>query len=444
MKKSVELKQLRTAKREAQQVIVDKAKAENRDFNEAEAAAFDALTAEIRAFEPQIERAEQAEANELALANRNAVPVAGHSASEGESNEKGKIFRQANILKALREASPENSKGLTGAEKEMHEIGLEETRNANVKDSSSAKVHLSIPLNYLGRATQQTVTQDAGAYGGALVQNQAPRMVEPLRPTLAVEGLGATFMTGLSGGNIPLVVGNDFAMTFLAEGAAITPAKKTFAGPVLAPKRAGGAVDISNQLIMQSSVDAQSLVLKGLSNGFSQLLHKEIINGAGGVSITGLLSYVGISASAITAAALPTWALICELQALIEENDSTSDSLGYIVHPKIKALLKQISKDTGSGNFLLNDNAIDGLKYVSTSQIPKLSDGGTPAKDLYPILFGDFSQMYVGQWGSVNVTINPYSADLSDSLRLVLNTHADMQIANPKAFAKNGFIAAAI
>jgi hypothetical protein len=48
--------------------------------------------------------------------------------------------------------------------------------------------------------------------------------------------------------------------------------------------------------------------------------------------------------------------------------------------------------------------------------------------------------MTIGQWGSINVTVNPYSADLADSVRLVLNTHADMQIANPKAFAKNAFI----
>lgn len=442
MKKSVQLKQERTAKVEAQQQIVDAAKAENRAvdaFTEDEQNRFDALTEEIRAYAKKIETAEQVESNELMLASRTAAPV-DTSVSDGEGKEKQKVYRSVSMFKAMRDAAPGGA-GLSGAEKEMHEIGLEETRNANVRDAASQKTHLSIPLSYLGRATQQTVTQDSGSYGGALVQNQAPRIVQPLRPTLAFEKLGATFLTGLSGGNIPLVVGTDFSMSFLAEGAAITPQKKEFAGPTLSPKRAGGAVDISNQLLMQSSVDAEALVMNGLRNGFTQLLHSACINGAGGVAPTGLLSYTGVNAAAATAGIIPTWALIVELQSLIEEDDATSENLGFIIHPKIKGLLKQIKKDAGSGRFLLENDVIDGLPFVSTSQVPVQDDGADPAITTYPIIFGDFSQMYIGQWGSVNVTLNPYSADLSDSLRMVLNTHADMQIANPKAFSKNAFFA---
>ena len=136
---------------------------------------------------------------------------------------------------------------------------------------------------------------------------------------------------------------------------------------------------------------------------------------------------------------LLTVARVCETPTSLR--DATDNNLGFIIHPKVKAALKQIKKDAGSGRFLLEAMAIDGLPFVSTSQVPTLDAGGTP---VYPIIYGDFSQMVIGQWGSINVKINPYSADLSDSVRLVLNTHADMQIANPKAFAKNAFISAAV
>lgn len=436
MKKSVELKQQRTAKVEAQQAIVDTAKAEKRDFNATEEEAFDGLTAEIRVFTSKIERAEQVEANELLLAQRNATPVT-PAVSKGEEVEKEKVFRNVDIFKAMREAAPGGA-GLSGAEKEMHEIGLAENRAANVSNMGSTKTHLSIPLSYLGRATQQTVTQDDGEYGGALVHNQAPRIVAPLRPVLPFEALGATFMTNLSGGNIPLLVPGDYDMEWLAEGAAITPQKKKIGGPLLSPKRAGGAVDISNQLIMQSSTDVQALIMNGLKNGFARLLNSAVLNGPGGVAPLGILNYPGVNVADATASTLPTWAQIVELQGLIEENDSTEDSLGYIIHPRIKSLLKQVVKDAGSGRFLLEDKTIDGIPFISTSLMPKLTDGA--AKDVYPIIYGDFAQLFIGQWGSLNISINPYSADLSDSLRLVLNTYADVQIAQPKAFAKNAFI----
>ena len=434
MKKSDALKQQRHAANELQLALINKAKAENRDFTDAETQEFDTRKAEMDALDSQINRALEIEAVEQRAAITSASVVPG---GDGEQKEKDAMQKRFSIAKALREANPAMGKGvLTGLEKEIHEMGVEESRAAGVQ--TPADTVFSLPISML-RATQQTVTQDSGSYGGALVQNQAPRMVEPLRPRLVFEDLGATFLTGLSGGNIPLVVGNDFAMEFLAEGASITPQKKTYAGPTLAPKRAGGAVDVSNQLLMQSSLDVETMIMNGLINGFRQVLHSACINGAGGVAPTGLLSVAGVNVSTQSASGAATWASVVELQALIEEDNATEQSLGYLLHPKLKAALKQIKKDAGSGRFLYEEGMIDGVQAIATSLVPVLDASGTA---VYPLIYGDFSQMTIGQWGAINVSINPYSADLANSVRLVLNTHADMQIANPKAFAKNAFLTA--
>lgn len=432
MKKSDALKQQRHAANELQLALINKAKAENRDFTDAEVQEFDTRKAEMEALDTQINRALEMEAVEARAAAASATPVPGEG---GEEKELRKMQERFSVVKALREASP-NGKGLSGLEKEIHEMGIAENRTAKVEIPENTV--LSIPVS-MTRATAQTVTEDSGSYGGALVQNQAPRMVDPLRPRLVFEDLGATFLTGLSGGNIPLVVANDFAMTFLAETAAITPQKKTFAGPTLSPKRAGGAVDISNQLLMQSSLDVETMVMNGLKNGFAKLLHSTCINGAGGVAPTGLLNLAGVNVSTQASAAAATWARIVELQALIEEDDATEQSLGYLLTPKLKAALKQITKDAGSGRFLYEEGMIDGVKAISSSLVPTLDASGTP---VYPLIYGDFSQMNIGQWGALNIAIDPYSALLSNSVRLVLNTYADMQIANPKAFAKNALLTA--
>jgi HK97 family phage major capsid protein len=188
---------------------------------------------------------------------------------------------------------------------------------------------------------------------------------------------------------------------------------------------------------MQASPDVEQMVFDGLRNGFSTLLESAAINGAGGVAPLGLLSYLGVNASATVASAAATYALICELQGLIEAADSTENNLGYIMHPKLKAVLKQLKKDAGSGQFVFQDGLLDGYKAVSTTLMPVLNTGAN-----YPLIFGDFSQMTIGQFGALNFKVNPYSADLEDSVRITLNTHADMQIANPKSFAKNAFLTA--
>jgi HK97 family phage major capsid protein len=432
MRKSFEIKQDRTAKQDELKALQKKAETENRGFTAEENTAWDAGTARVVELNAELKRAEEAEALDLEIARRTANPVITDK-GDGEGDEKRSIFERFSINRALRAANPSGKDGLTGAEKEVHEIGLEEQRNAGVKESNEV-VHLSLPMSFLNRATQQTVTQDSGAYGGAFVQNAAPVIVDPLRPRLWLENLGATFMTGLKG-NVPLVVASDFDMSWLAEGVSITVQKKQFAGPTLSPKRAGGAVSITNQLIMQSSPDAEALVMAGLRNGFAKLLNSAALNGAGGVAPTGLLNISGVLPSAQVAGGAATWATIVELEGLIESADATENSLGWVMHPKLKAALKQIKKDAGSGRFLLEGNELEGQKYISTTLMPILSSG-----TLYPLLYGDFSQVFIGQWGSVNIKLNPYSEDLADSVRLALNTHADLQVANPASFAKNAFL----
>jgi HK97 family phage major capsid protein len=257
-----------------------------------------------------------------------------------------------------------------------------------------------------------------------------------LEPKLMIEELGATVLSGLTGGDIKMPVANSYSFEWLAEGANITGQKGTFTGPTLSPKRAGAAVSLTNRLLMQSSISADNLVMDLLRKGWANAINSAAINGAGGNAPTGILNTAGINTAAASSNEAATFAKIVELQGLIEEDDSTELRLAYLIHPKLKAVLKTKSKDTGSGRFLIEGNELDGYRFVSTSLMPVGDDTGT---DVYPMIFGDFSQLYVANWGSFSFLLNPYSEDLADSVRITVNTHADVAIANPEAFAVNSF-----
>lgn len=432
MKKSHELKQERASKFEAQQAIVKKAREEqNRALTEEEQSRFNTLDGELDSLDAAIKAAEKFEARERAMAGTG-TSVTGE---DGEDKEKKKISKRFSITKMLRQAT--DGEELDGAEKEMHEIAEQENREAGVSFGGGKRgMRVMVPASFF-RATQQTVSQDAGEYGGQLVQNQAPRVVAGLEPKLFIEELGATVLTGLSGGDIPMPVAGSYGFEWLTEGASITPQKNQFLGPVLSPKRAGAAVQITNRLLMQSSVDVDNLVRLNLSKGWANTLNGAAINGAGGNAPTGILNFAGVNAAADVAAAAATFAKIVELQGLIEEDDATERSLAYLMHPRLKAALKTKSKDAGSGRFLIEGNELDGYRFVSTSLVPVGDAAGTP---VYPLIYGDFAQMYIGQWGSVSFLVDPYTGAKADSVEIVINTHADVQIANPQAFAKNGFL----
>lgn len=430
MKKSDALKQQRHALLGLQDALVAKGEAENRAMSNDENAEFDTRQAEIEALSVQIERQLKIESNEVARAAASATSVAGE---DGEAKEKRKIQERFSLNKAIRTVTKGGS--LDGAEKEVNEIGLQENRTAGV--STADNVRFSMPISML-RATAQTKTEDSGEYGGMLVQNAAPRVIQGLSPKLFLEEMGATFLSGLVG-DVPMPVANAYAMAFVAETATVSPIKNKFEGPILKAKRAAGAVDISNQLIMQGSVDAEALVKSQILRGWSNVVQSAAINGAGGVAPLGILGLTNVNVSAQASAAAATWARIVELQALIEEDNATEQSLGYLMHPKLKAALKQITKDAGSGRFLYEGDLIDGVKAMATSLVPVLDASGTA---VYPLIYGDFSQLFIGSWGSLGFVVDPYSAATSNSTRIVLNAYADAVVANEKAFAKNALLTA--
>ena len=433
MKRSDVLKQERASKIEEQGALLETRKNEKRDaFTEAETSKFNTLDEEIRSLDGKIEQAEREEAAEARAAQMVSRSAAGAGSDSGEAKEKKQIQKRASVLKAIRNATA--GRALEGAEAEMNEIAKEENRAAGVETPDNAKV--SIPMSFL-RATAQTVSEDSGSYGGKLVVDQAPRVQMGFSPASVLEDLGATVWTGLQGGDIPLPVLNDYTFSWLTETGAITPQKKEIDGPSLNPKRLGAAVELSNRLLIQSSVDVEALVRQKILAGYNAAINEAAINGGATNEPKGILNITGIPTGTGTAAQVPTKKLVAELVKLVREANATGARLGFLGSPEMNYLLETTPIDAGSGLFLKDKlNELLGYKFTASTHVPQLNDGVT---DNEVLIFGDWSQMFVGQWGSISILTDPYSASLNNSVRLVLNGHADVQVAQKGAFAFNKF-----
>jgi hypothetical protein len=432
MTKLAQLQQDRAAKVIAQKTLIDTRNAENREFTETEQTEFRTLDTQVQALDSKIIDEQAVETAQARAAALDGVTIPG-SANRGEAAEKAAIHGKASIIAAIR--SRLSGKELTGAEAELDAIGRAENRAAGVTTPDSAAI--VIPLG-VTRATQHTVTQDAGEYGGQLVTASAPVLQDPFMPKLFVEELGATFFSGLSAGDVPLPNANNFNMEWLAEGASVTGQKQKFVGPSLSAKRAAASASITNSLINQASVGVEEYVRNLLGQAGSRILNGAAINGGGGVAPTGILNTTGVLTGSSSAAAVATHDLLVQLESLVDSADASDVSRGWLMHPKVRAALMTIKKDAGSGRFLLElIDQLMGYRYVSTNLVPTLDDGGTA---VYPLIYGDFSQLFVGQWGAMSIAVDPYTELAADSVRLVANLYADVAIAKPTAFAKNAFI----
>jgi HK97 family phage major capsid protein len=432
MSKLIQLRQDRAAKVTAQKALIDARNADKRAFTEDEATNFHALTADIRAFDAQIELEQEVVNAQARAASLKGVNLPGGKKERGEGAEKKEIQKRASILTAIRNAK--SGKALEGAEKELDDLGREANRLAGVSTNDNAAIVIPMAT----RADAQTVTLDSGNYGGNLVQDQNLRMLDTFSPRLFLEELGATVLTGLTGGSLPLINSEDFDFAWLAEGAEAAKQKKTFVGPKLEAYRASTSVGVSNKLIIQSSVAVEQMIRTKLMEGANRILNAAGINGAGGDAPTGILNTPGILTGSSTAAAAATHELLAQLEGLLDTADASSVSRGWLMHPKVKAALRVIKKDAGSGRFLLDSiEDLMGYKYVATNLIPTVDDGGT---DVFPLIFGDFSQLYIGQWGAMSLIVDPYTNAGKGEIRLIPEMHAGAVAAKPTAFAVNSFI----
>lgn len=442
MKRSQMLKQRAALKKRKYQSILDKVKAEKRELTSEEEQELDELEQELEQIEQKIEELEEKEresaseeeedpSEEEEEEERKPKRKPGRRTPGGEDAEVGKMMKRFSPIRAIKRAS--EGIALDGVEKELNDEALVEARALGFKFEASRG--FSIPAKMM-RATSQTVTEDSGDYGGKLVTSDV-QLVDGFFPKLQVEELGATVMTGLTG-NRELPVMPNFDFSWLAETGAVTVQKQKVDGPTLSPKRAAAGVGISHQLLIQSSVDFEAQVWRKLQQGAARALTAAAINGPGTLAPTGILNTAGVQPSVLlTAAGAPTWAHIVELQALVEQADSTEEAIAYLCSPRLAAKLKTVAKDTGSGRFLMENKEIDGIKTLVSSLVPRL---GTTPNFTEVLLYGDFSQLFVAQWGGVNFVVDPYTGAGSGETLLYINMYADCAIANPKAFAVNKFM----
>ena len=429
MKTSDELKQKRSSKETEMNTLISTRNTEKRAFSDVEATRFDALEQEMNTLDYQVARELKVEAQEVRAAAAINANVPAADFGGGEAKEKNELRSRVSLTKAIRNAS--SGRALDGAEKEMNELALEENKRAGVGTPENAK--LSIPMSFL-RAKTHTVTEDLGEYGGQLVHDNAPRVQLPFESMGILDKLGVTRLSGLSGGDVPLPVMGEYDFAWLGETEELTFQKSKATGPKLSANRLASGVKISNRLLIQESVGVDNIIRGLILNGYDRALTTALINGSGAANQPeGILNNASIQTAASAAAVVPTKALVAELISLIELANADGSTLKFLGSPMMKYLAEITKVDAGSGRFLMEKmNELLGYEFVSSNLVPELAGNS-------PLIFGDFSKAFVGEWGSMSVLSDPYTAAGANSVRLILNAHADVAIAQPEAFAVNKF-----
>ena len=307
------------------------------------------------------------------------------------------------LLKAINDIA--NNRQLDERSQEMVNDGISEMRKAGL--SYSGQIVLPVEERSTVQATVATAGQE-------IVAEDKLNILEPLRANLVMVEAGANYMTGLVGNvSIPAYSGTNVG--WAGEIAAASDGAGTFSEVTLEPKRITAYLDVSKQFLLQDSVSAEALLKNDIVKAISNKLEATILGDAAGSTTQPEGIFNGVDTIEDT-----SYTTMVGLIQTLEEADVNGD-IKYIVSPAIKAKLKTTSKDSGSGLFVMENGEVDGIPVLSTSACKG-------------IVVGNFEDYVIGQWGGIDLTIDPYSQATNGKVRLVVNAYFDAKPRRAEAF----------
>ena len=356
-------------------------------------------------------------------------------AIQGPSKSEQRDLEKFSMARGIQQLA--SRQGLTGIEKEMHEEGRREATGAGL----ALRGEFSVPSVALGHGRRDMTATGgtAGDQGGNTVLTSFGPFIDLLYKKMVLRGLGAQFITGLTGNfELPkLLTGT--APAKLTENAASGESSPTTGVVRFTPKRAGRHVEYSKQLIAQSALTWEPILRNDLATMLATLMESGAIFGGGSDEPTGILNTSGIgSVAGGTNGLALTRANAIKLKTAVAAADADMGSLGFLTNPLVRGKAQETPIDAGSGLFLWKEEQDDrfmGYQAGVTNQVPSNLVKGTSGAACSALIFGNFADLIIAQWGGIDIQVNPYAKDTEGLVRITADCYYDAGVRRAQSFA---------
>ena len=402
--------------------LIENAKKEVRELTEDEVKEIDEIKEEIKELdedEKEIKEKSDEEANEVEdtdvdKGNESKLDDTEVEETEDEETEDEKrtitnnnsnirkMNKEFRLIKAIRDVA--NNRSMDDVTKAVANAGAEEMR----KSGLSFGGQIQLPL--------ETRTITVANEHDDVVETEFTNILEPLRAKNVLVEAGAKYLTNLVGDvQVPIMSATNVGWAGEVSDAA--SGDPSFSHVTLQPKRLTAYIDLSKQFIAQDSLAAEALIREDLVKAINSKLEATILGSASGDTTQPEGMFNAISATSVA-----SFADVCDKEADIEDANVNGECV-YVMSNKAKAAFRNMAKSSKSTQLVMENGEIDGTKAINTSHVEGKK-----------YIYGDFSNLAIGQWGAIDLTVDPYTLARSGQIRLVVNAYFDAKILRPSAF----------
>jgi HK97 family phage major capsid protein len=269
----------------------------------------------------------------------------------------------------------------------------------------SVKVRDATPIQLRNSETRAiTSTLPAGGPGGSLIATvlDPTQYIDVLRPQMAVRQLGARVISNLVANlNLPAMTQAAVASWF-AENSAIATVDEQFADIPLRPKHMGAILEVSRNMLQQSTPDIETIVRNDLAQVLARGVDSAAIQGAGdAITPLGIITDANVPK---LIAAVPTYDLMVDITSLLATRNALDGSLGWLTDAAVRGALLKL-KDQYARPYGL-DMLFQGYPYAFSN----LAVVGITGSE-NPIIFGAWDNLCIAMWSELDLLVNPYDTN---------------------------------
>lgn len=339
-------------------------------------------------------------------------------ANEKEQFEKLKTEKELLEMKVERRALEDVNAGLVSDRRALFSQAVYDVVNhRSLEDYSGVVTENGIKI--VERAAD-VITDTTGV--ASMVPVTTNEIIEPMEKGLIIDKLGIKMQSGLVGDLVfPTLAAIEASIQ--GENAEVGDTKLDIGKIKATPKRASISVPVSKRAINQTNYSLQNVVLKQVSLGVARLLNKWMFSGT---ALPGASDGVFVKAKSHEYDTALTFADVVELETTVMDEgiDVTDGTAAYVCTPKVYGRLKSTPKEKGSAEMICQNGMVNGYPVLVTNYM-----------DADTLGFGVFSYVGIGQFGDMDLIIDPYTSAKKNIVNFILNTDYDIVVARPEAFA---------
>ena len=268
--------------------------------------------------------------------------------------------------------------------------------------------------------------------GGNTVQTQllASSFIDILRARTTIMQLG-TELGGLVGNvDIPRQITGASA-SWIGEDVDSTQEDVDFDLVSLRPKTVTNFMEVTRKMLMQSSLGMEALLRRQMAQGMAEQIDLKGYYGTGtGDTPTGIKATSGINSFNWATANTPLFTELVRMETEISNDNADVPSMAYVTNPTIRGYAKgarKIATATDSNTIWEPGNTINGYRTEITTQIA--------AGDVF---FGNFADLWIGMWGGLDITVDPYTHSKKGRIRIVGFQDVDFAVRRAASFCYAG------